>query len=314
MERRSFLKAGAAGVVAGAVADVQADPAPPPDDPGKLKLRYAVNIDTHFAMHPVLDRLRLTAEAGFSAVEFNRLPNFQRAPDSAEPNYDAVALYGEALRIHKLSQGVWVTNPCAGDCDSSLVDPKKHAQFLERVRQTTKIAPLVGGTVSTVTSGIEIPGAARDAMTASVVEALKRAAEIVEKAGGPTLVLEPLNVLVDHPGVHVVSSDHAAEIVDAVGSRRVRILFDVYHQQISEGNLSGNIRKHYDRIGYFQFGDHPGRHEPFTGEIYYPNVFKLIHALGYQGMVGGEYSPAGGRGDEATLRSLDAVRRADRWT
>ncbi len=103
-------------------------------------------------------------------------------------------------------------------------------------------------------------------MTNNVVEALERAAEIVEKTG-PTLVLEPLNVLVDHPGYHVVRSDHAYEIMKRVNHPRVKILFDIYHQQISEGNLILNIRKYYDEIAYFQFGDHPGRHEPLRGDL-----------------------------------------------
>ncbi|MGL4461075.1 MAG: xylose isomerase, partial [Planctomycetia bacterium] len=79
----------------------------------------------------------------------------------------------------------------------------------------------------------------------------------------------------------------------------------------SEGNLILNIKKYYDEIAYFQFGDHPGRHEPFTGEINYVNVFKEIAKLGWKGLVGGEYSPAGGRSDEATRASLEAVRKSD---
>lgn len=313
MERRRFLQVGVASVAAGAVMNVEGGPSPTPSDRRPLNLRYAINIDTHFATHAVPDRVRLVAEAGFSAVEFNSLPNLQRLKGADEPNYDAIGVYGQTLKIHKLSQGVWVTNPCAGKCDSSIVDPASHPVFLQRVRETTRISPLVEGTVSTVTSGIAAPGLSAESMTANVIEALKRAADIVEKAGGPTLVLEPLNTLVDHPGYHVVTSEHAARIIDAVDSPRVKILFDIYHQQISEGNLSGNIRKHYDRIGYFQFGDHPGRHEPFTGEIHYPNVFKLIHSLGFKGMVGGEFSPAGGRDDAATQASLSAIRRADSW-
>lgn len=325
VDRRDFLMALAAPVGGVAIAgnasvhsfgdckDEDLGPLPAGEAiPRPFRLRYAVNIDTHFTQHPVLDRLALVADAGFTAVEFNSLPSLERAQGTTEPNYDAIARYGEALKRHPLSQGVWVTNGCAGKCNGSLVDPAHRATFLRLVEQSARIAPLVEGTVSTVTSGIKVPGISDEEMTANVIEALKRAADIVEKAGGPTLVLEPLNVLVDHPGYHVVTSDHAAKIIDAVGSDRVKILYDIYHQQISEGNLSGNIRKHYDRIAYFQFGDHPGRHEPFTGEIHYPYVFQLIHTLGYTGMVGGEYSPAGGRSDEATLASLAAVKRADR--
>jgi hydroxypyruvate isomerase len=275
----------------------------------KPSLRYAINADTHFRQHPLEERLRRIAAAGFTAIELNSLPNFERG-NSSEPNYAAIEKYGEWLRSLGLSQGVWVTNGCAGPCDSNITDPAKLEVFLTKVRHSAKISPLVGGTVSTVTSGVELPGVSQAAMTDNVVEALKRAAEIVEETG-PTLVLEPLNVLVDHPGYHVVRSDHAYEIMKRVNHPRVKILFDIYHQQISEGNLINNIRKYYDQIGYFQFGDNPGRHEPYTGEIYYPNVFKAIADLGFTGMIGGEYSPAGGRSDEASVASMAAVRRAD---
>lgn len=314
MDRRQFLGAGAAAASLATLAtnhQASANAAKPEQRP--LHLRYAINIGTHFRNHSIPERLVKVAQAGFPAVENNGLPDFQRLKDSDEPNYDAIASYGEMLRIHGLSQGTWVTNGCAGACPASIVDPSGHDEFLKRVVQTTKISPLVDGTISTVTSGIEIPGMTREQMTKNVIEALRRAADIVERAGGPVLVLEPLNVLVDHPGYHVVRSDHAAEIIDAVGSPKVKILFDIYHQQISEGNLINNIRTYYDKIGYFQFGDNPGRHEPFTGEIYYPNVFKAIHTLGYEGMVGGEYSPAGGGNDEASEQSLAAVRKADIW-
>lgn len=311
MDRRSFVGATLAG--AAGAAQVGAGEPELVGEPRPMRLRYAINIGTHFTEHPPLDRLRRVADAGFTAVEFNGLPDLNRTSGDREPNYGAINLYGELLRNLKLSQATWVTNGCAGACDCSMVDRAHHDEFLRRVKQTVKISPLVGGTISTVTSGIEIPGLSLDQMTGNVIEALKRAADIVENAGGPILVLEPLNVLVDHPGYHVVTSEHAAEIIDAVGSSKVKILYDIYHQQISEGNLINNIRKHYDRIGYFQFGDNPGRHEPFTGEIHYPRVFEAIFKLGYTGMVGGEYSPAGGRSDEATQASLAAVRRADLW-
>jgi hydroxypyruvate isomerase len=317
VDRRQFLRTVA---VSGAVASTplissKAAHAEPAEGSSKISphLRYAINVGTHFTNHPVLDRLEKVAQHGFLAVENNGLPDFERKAGSGEPNYDAIARYGEKLKQLGMSQATWVTNGCAGRCNCHITDPAGHAEFLKRVEQSTRISPLVAGTISTVTSGIEVAGLSHEQMTKNVVEALKRAADIVEKAGGPILVLEPLNVLVDHPGYHVVKSDHAAQIIDAVGSSKVKILFDIYHQQISEGNLIGNLRKYYDKIGYFQFGDHPGRHEPFTGEINYVNVFKAIYQLGYEGMVGGEYSPAGGGNDEASIASLEAVKKADIW-
>lgn len=310
MDRRQFLQTAAIGTLMAAKSPhAVAEPAPTEQRP--LRLRYAINIGTHFRTHPILERLQLVAREGFTAVEFNPLMEFGQQGNDSDWNESKLQVYGDLLRNLKLTQGTWSTNPCAGRCDCSLTDPSQHPEFLRRVERSARLAPLVDGTVSTVTSGIELAGVPAETMTHSVIEGLKRAADIVEKAGGPILVLEPLNVLVNHPGIHVVRSEHAAKIIDAVGSDKVRILFDIYHQQISEGNLIGNIRQYFDKIGYFQFGDHPGRHEPFTGEIYYPQVFQTIHDLGYQGMLGGEYSPAGGGSDEASRASLAAIRRAD---
>ncbi|MFO0944358.1 MAG: hypothetical protein U1D30_00200 [Planctomycetota bacterium] len=136
MERRTFLSA-VGGLTVGTMTGRQAT-ADAPKDHG-LKLRYAINIGTHFTKHPVLDRLKLVADAGFTAIEFNGLPFLDRAPGATEPNYKAIETYGNALRDLELMQGVWVTNPCAGECDSNITDPAKHAQFLEYVKATAHL-------------------------------------------------------------------------------------------------------------------------------------------------------------------------------
>src|SRR5262249_41011567 len=141
--------------------------------------------------------------------------------------------------------------------------------------------------------------------TQAVIAALKAGARIVEPEG-VTIILEPLNILVDHPRQLVVHSAHAASILQAVGSPHVKMLFDIYHQQISEGNLTGNIRKYRDLIGYFQMADHPGRHEPTTGEINYPFVLRLIHDVGYRCPIGMEMSPK-----SDPMAAFEAIRAVD---
>jgi hydroxypyruvate isomerase len=119
---------------------------------------------------------------------------------------------------------------------------------------------------------------------------LKHVAPLFEDAG-VTLVVEPLNILSNHMGYYLSSSYEAFEICNVVGSPRVKVLYDIYHQQISEGNLIPTIRKYFDLIGHLHVADVPGRHEPGTGEINYKNVFKAISDLGYDKYVGLEYSP-----------------------
>jgi hydroxypyruvate isomerase len=125
--------------------------------------------------------------------------------------------------------------------------------------------------------------------------------------------LEPLNEKVDHAGYFCVFSEHAAEIIGGVNHPQVKILFDIYHQQISEGNVINNLRQYWDMIGYVQTGDVPGRKEPYTGELNYQNIFKEVHKLGYKGILGLEHSlfeptPAGFE------KCVERYRMADNFT
>jgi len=123
-----------------------------------------------------------------------------------------------------------------------------------------------------------------------LVDGLKDAAPDLE-AAGITLVIEPLNELVDHAGYYLIRSDEAFEIIDEVGSPNVKVVFDIYHQQISEGHLIHNITTNIDKIGHFHAAGNPGRHELTKGEIHYPAVFEAIQSTDFEGFVGLEYWP-----------------------
>ena len=125
----------------------------------------------------------------------------------------------------------------------------------------------------------------------NMVRKLTKAADVL-KGTGVKLVIEPLN-LYDHPGYFLTRSAEAAEIVRLVGREEIAMLFDVYHQQISEGNLIQNIRNFKDAIGYYHIADVPGRNQPGTGEINYKNVFSAIAETGYDGPLGLEYVAKG---------------------
>ena len=139
--------------------------------------------------------------------------------------------------------------------------------------------------------------------TSNVVETLKRACDILEPHG-LVMVLEPLNFR-DHPGLFLTESPQAFQICKAVDSPSCKILFDIYHQQIQEGNLIPNIDDTWDEIAYFQIGDNPGRKEPTTGEINYKNVFKFIYEKGFEGILGMEHgnSIQGERGEKALVEA-----------
>lgn len=179
-------------------------------------------------------------------------------------------------------------------CDprGALVAPDSKGPFVEGLADGIQRAKEMDCTRLLVTVGQERKDISRDAQRANIVEALRAGAPLLEEAG-ITLVVEPLNILVNHRGYFLSQSKEAFQIIDEVGSSNVKILFDIYHQQISEGNLIANITANIDKIGHFHVADNPGRHEPGTGEINYTNVFAAIRKTGFDGFVGMEMWPVG---------------------
>jgi hydroxypyruvate isomerase len=185
-----------------------------------------------------------------------------------------------------------------------LLDGGNLREFLAAVEQSLAVARRIGCRRLVVHVQPVPMGAGRSRMhdpdaapvlrrqRANIASALKRAAPMAE-AAGVILMLEPLNILVDHDGYCLSSSAEAAEVLREVGSPAVKLLFDVYHMQISEGNLSANIAAHADLLGHIHIADVPGRHEPGTGEINFRNVLAAARGAGYRGCVGMEMVPTG---------------------
>lgn len=186
----------------------------------------------------------------------------------------------------------------------SLVDPQQRSAYLEGLRESIAAAKKMNCSMLISQVGNERPGVAREDQRQSLIDGLKAAAPILAE-NDITLVFEPLNLLVDHAGYFLARSDEAHEIWQKVGSPHVKMLFDIYHQQITEGNLIPNIEKHFDSIGHFHTADHPGRHDLGSGEINYVNVLQKIEDLGYEGHVGLEYVPI--ESNEKALKSAVAV-------
>lgn len=265
----------------------------------KFKLRYAPRLG--LVNLPIPKQLEIYAENGFTAFEYNGLPSHPMAEiESFRRKRDEL----------KLSMGVFVVNR-GGWRPTSLPDRSGHGRFLEDVKRAVEIYKVMENECATVTSGLGVPHLTFAQQTANCIEALKRAAEIVEKTK-LVLVLEPLNHKVDHAGYFVCYSEHAGEIIGGVNHPQVKILFDMYHQQISEGNIINHIHQYWDLIGYFQIGDVPGRKEPYTGEMNYQNIFKAIHEKGYKGLLGGEHGLSG-TGMEGLQKCFNAYRKADGW-
>jgi hydroxypyruvate isomerase len=257
-------------------------------------LTYAVNVEMTWGKLPFLDRLRKVKEVGFSHYEFWPWRNKDiDAIVSVNRELGLTCAQFSASPVKGFGHGI--TDP----------DPARREEFVEEIVSAVPVAKKLGVKKLCVVAGEETKGYSRDEQTRAVIAALKAGAKVVEPEG-ITIILEPLNILVDHPRQLIVHSADAAGVLRAVGSPNVKMLFDIYHQQISEGNLTGNIRNYHDLIGYFQLADHPGRHEPMTGEINYPYVLKTIHDVGYRDPIGMEMSP---KGDP--MAAFKAIREVD---
>ena len=162
--------------------------------------------------------------------------------------------------------------------------------FYKACQESIKVAQKLNIPSLIITVGQERNDVTRYEQHANIVMMLKNVAPLFEKSG-IVLLLEPLNVLYDHIGFYLSSSYEAFAICSEVGSKNIKVLYDIYHQQITEGNLIPTIRKYFDLIGHFHIADVPGRNQPGTGEINYTNVFKAIKDLGYNKYIGLEYSP-----------------------
>jgi hydroxypyruvate isomerase len=245
-------------------------------------------------------RLELIAEHGFDATEYNGLLNHPlNEVEEIRKKMDSLGV----------EMGIFVANP-GGWSKAGLVDPKQRDNFLAEIKKTIEYHKVIGNKSVTTLTGPALPGVSRSAQRRSAIEGLKRAAELLEKTD-LALVVEPLNHI-DHPGFFMTHSDELAEIIAAVNSKNARMLFDLYHLQITEGNLINNFRAHVDLIGYVQTGDVPGRKEPGTGEVNYRNVFKAIYDAGYRGIIGMEHGTSL-PGREGVLKMFDAYRQADNW-
>lgn len=172
----------------------------------------------------------------------------------------------------------------------SLVDPEKRDDYIAGLMETISAARYLG--VKTIISqvGDFRTGVPQKEQHDSLVDGLKVAAPLLE-AADITLVIEPLNDLVDHVGYYLVRSDEAFQIIDEVGSDHVKVVFDIYHQQISEGHLISNITDNLNKIGHFHAAGNPGRNELTSGEIHYPSVFDAIRSAEFDGYVALEYWP-----------------------
>ena len=300
MLRRSFLNT--SGLAAsGMMSTLNFDSLNIFQNTNKFNLKYA----PHFGMFKnlagdnLIDQLNYIADQGFTAFEDNNLK--KRTVDFQEK-------MSKTMQKKALDMGVFVAHTIHWkEPNLASGDKNKREEFLNEIRGSVEVAKRINARWMTVVPGYKDLRLDLSYQTVNVIDSLKYACEILEPHG-LVMVLEPLNFL-NHPGLFLTESPQAYEICKSVGSSSCKILFDIYHQQIQEGNLLPNINKCWEEIAYFQIGDNPGRKEPTTGEINYKNIFKYIHNRGFDGILGMEHgnSKKGEDGEKAVIEAYRTV-------
>jgi hydroxypyruvate isomerase len=304
MDRRTFLftaatTAAVSAVSKGVGAQTQA---PASASTGKFKLRYAPDFGAfkaHAGDDPI-ETIKFAADQGFMAMFDNGLNG--RPKDQQERIGQEMARLGMTLGpfvMYAEWKKPWLVTR-DNEVRPALVKMTQDAVEVAK-RANVKWALLVPGPYS---QNLEW-----DYQTANVIENLKASAEVAEPAG-LVVVIEPLNPH-NHPGLFLQKIPQAYQICKAVGSSSIKIINDLYHQQITEGNLIPNIDRAWDQIAAFHVGDNPGRKEPGTGEINYKTVFRHIRSKGYTGVLCMEHGNSKGSGKEAEKSLIAAYRAAD---
>jgi len=309
MQRREFLTTGSvlsAGLLAASAPGAEENTEVSTEE-NAMKDRFKLKYAPHFGLFSKLaggDEIALlnfAADQGFTAWEDNSMKGRSVAQQEK---------IAQTMEKRGMTMGVFVANSIDWKNPTLTTGSQQNRdKFLSEIKASVEVAKRVNAKWMTVVPGHVDLRQELDYQTAHVVESLRQASAILEPHD-LVMVLEPLNWWANHPGLFLAKIPQAYQICRAVDSPACKILFDIYHQQIHEGNLIPNIDKAWDEIAYFQIGDNPGRNEPGTGEINYRNVFRHIHGKDFQGVMGMEHGKAF-PGKEGEQRVIDAYMRAD---
>jgi hydroxypyruvate isomerase len=281
MNRRTFTQSLAAAAVAAAA------PSLPAAQSATMArrmptLQLSVMLWTVFKDLPFEERLAKVAEAGYSNVEL-------------------VGEYGkwsadDFVRANAARKRLGIQFDATAGLANGVANPNTREAFLVELGEALKPMETLACPAMIVLSGNVVPGMSREAQHQTSIETLKRAAQLVEGRqinGQPVRLLLECIHLEENPKYFLTSADEAIEIVRAVNHPQVQFLYDIFHEQMSYGNLIEKLEKHIDTIGLIHVADVPGRHQPGSGEINYVNIFRKLAALHYRHVVAMEFMPIG---------------------
>lgn len=244
-------------------------------------LRFSANLSFLFLERPFLERFAAAAACGFKGVEFH-FPYAFPLDEVA----DAVRRAGVEVVLFNFPAGDWA----AGERGIACL-PERIGEFRDGVAEAARYAEGLGCVRVNCLAGVRPAGVDEGLLTQTLVDNLRHAADVFAATGGQVLI-EPLNSR-DTPGFLVDRTAPALALLDAAERENLFLQYDIYHAQVMEGDLARTLETHLPRIGHIQLADNPGRHQPGTGEINFPFLFRHLRKLGYPGWIGCEYVPTG---------------------
>lgn len=252
--------------------------------------KLSVCAECFFTNLPFEKRIEKIAALGYHYIEFwhpegtfdGKCVDFSQAKEAKSLKK---AAKDSGVRFNDFAFGAW-----DGSIGGNATNDKDHARYLEQIAKMLDFANAIGCKKGIILSGMAQKNLSKDKMLGNLTKVYAKAVQMAEKAK-VTLVLEPLNSLVDHAGYFFDGTAEAVKIVRDINSPNLKLLYDVYHMQIMQGNILDFITRNIDIIGHFHSAGVPGRAELAGTEVNYPVIVKKIDELGYKGCFGLEYFP-----------------------
>ncbi len=294
MERRHFL-----GLMAAGAAAAQAPPAPHASTPApKVKITSSVMLWTLGGTFEA--RIEAAARAGLQSVEL--------VGEYASWSDADVRRVLKLVRSFHMGIDALIATPDWNKRPVSMVDPAQRENFLSDMRKAIGFARKLEAPQIILMSGNALPDRTHDEQYASLLEGTKRAGDLAA-AADLTAIVEPLNSKVDHKGFFLTTCTEGLKLVREADNPHVKLLFDIYHEQVQQGNVIQTITEAAPHVAVFHVADSPGRHDPGTGEIDYKGVYKAIQKSGFAGYVAMEYLPKGEQ-VPSLIQAVDGFRSA----
>ena len=242
-------------------------------------MRFCIPVPCFFGGLDFSEAIRKIASLGFDAAETYRWKDLDL--DKVKNTLDET--------------GVELLSMCT--TEFNMTNPEKRGLWLDGLKESC-IAANKLGVKHLITQVGQDTGARRDFQHESIVNCLKAAKPILDEYG-VIIMIEPLNTYVNHPGYYLTSSKEAFDIIREVNHPFVKVVYDIYHQQVMEGNIIPSITGNLDCIAHLHAAGHPGRHELQLGENDYKVIFDAVDKAGYKGACGLEYNP--------TMESIESL-------